>query len=264
MRMIDIAAALLVLVGAVLHAHAAPAPAAPTPVPNDRWLEMDLYWFDPAQVERSADAFWTRYAPLYRRVAGHRGIVLSVGLTANFILTYGGDPTQEIALPKTRGQEIGHSLWGQLEGDAARRQRAWRARFTGPVTASGSVAYGRWTYGDLRRLTDAMRERARREGIGDFRVAVLVVGQDGAYGDPMPFARRHPEAYTRWGELAPGALASSSHFDPANALRADPQPLGGLPQGIPEGMPVHALFAAQWGAVSRACGLDGIMLRPRP
>ncbi len=251
-----VAAAFLLFFGAALQAIAAP-PA----VPADRWLEVDLYWFDPTSVERSAESFWTRYAPLYRGVSGHKGVVLSIGLTANFILTYGGDPAQEISLPKTSGQEIGHSLRGQLDGDTAQRQRAWRERFAGPATAAPSVVYGRWTYADLRRLTDALRARAQREGIADFRVASLVVGQDGTYGDPMPFARRHPEAFTRWGEQAPGSLASSSNFDPANALRADPQPLGGLPQGIPEGLPVHALFAAQWGAVSKACGLDGIMLR---
>jgi hypothetical protein len=251
-----IAMALLVLMAAALRSH-----AAPSAVPADRWLEMDLYWFDPTEVERAADAFWTRFAPLYRDVAGHKGIVLNLGFTANYILSYGGDPAQEVWLPKTSGQEIGHALRGQLEGDTAQRQRAWRQRFAGPSPAERSVGYGRWSYRDLRRLTDALRTRAQREGIGDFRVASLAVGQDGAYGDPMPFAQRHPEAFTRWGEQAPGALASSSHFDPANALRADPQPLGGLPQGIPEGMPVHALFAAQWGAVSKACGLDGIMLR---
>lgn len=256
MTLLRIAAALLLFIGAALRANAAP-PA----VPADRWLEVDLYWFDPADVERSADTFWTRYARLYRGVSGYKGIVLNLGFTANYILSYGGNPAQEVGLPKTSGQEIGHSLHGQLVGDTAQRQLAWRKRFAGPPPAARSVVYGRWTYHDLRRLTDALRARAKREGIGDFRVASLAVGQDGTYGDPMPFARRHPEAFTRWGEQAPGALASSSHFDPANVLRADPQPLGGLPQGIPEGMSVHALFAAQWGAVSKACGLDGIMLR---
>ena len=256
MPLLKIAAALLLFIGAALHAH-----AAPPSVPTDRWVEVDLYWFNPADVERSAENFWTRYAPLYRSVSGYKGIVLNLGFTANYILSYGGNPAQEIVLPKTSGQEIGHSLHGQLDGDTAQRQRAWRERFASPAPAARSVVYGRWTYHDLRRLTDALRARAQREGIGDFRVASLAVGQDGAYGDPMPFARRHPEAFTRWGEQAPGALASSSHFDPANTLRADPQPLAGLPQGIPDGLPVHALFAAQWGAVSIACGLDGIMLR---
>ncbi len=33
------------------------------------------------------------------------------------------------------------------------------------------------------------------------------------------------------------------------------------PHGIAEGMPVHRAYAAQWGSISRALGLDAIMLR---
>jgi hypothetical protein len=256
MPMIRLFVAIFLLLGLSM-----PGRAASSDVPADRWMEIDLYWFDAANVEGSADKFWKRYAPMYRDVAGYKGVVLNVSMTANYILTYSGDPDQEIALPKTSGQEIGHVVRGQLDGDTAQRQRAWRQRFTGPPEAPQSIAYGRWTYRDLRRLTDALRARARRAGIRDFRVASLAVGSDGTYGDPMPFAQHHPEAFTRWREQASGALGSSSHFDPANALHADPTPLGGLPHGIPEGLPVHALFAAQWGAVSKASGLDGIMLR---
>ena len=54
---------------------------------------MDLYWFDATNVGRSADTFWTRYAPLYRGVTGYKGVVLSIGITANYILTYSGDST---------------------------------------------------------------------------------------------------------------------------------------------------------------------------
>jgi hypothetical protein len=255
------AAPLLALYLACFACPAAARSVEGDPVPTDRWMEIDLYWFDPIDPTSSADKFWTRYAPLFRRVTGYKGIVLSIGLTANYILTYSGDPDQEIALPSTKGQELGHAISGQLEGDDAMRQQAWKARFATATVAPHSVAYGRWTYRDLRKLTDAIRKRAASEGIRDFRVASFAVGQDGSYGDPMPFARTHPEAFTVWRERAPGALASSSHLDPANSLRANPRPLGGLPAGVPEGLPVHALFAAQWGAVSKAAGLDGIMLR---
>lgn len=61
-------------------------------------------------------------------------------------------------------------------GPAGWRYRAATAGLAQPVRrptpAARSVGYGRWTY--------------------------------------VPFARRHPEAFTRWGEPAPGALASSS------------------------------------------------------
>jgi hypothetical protein len=251
---------LLTAIFAVLLMVSAALPARASGIPTDRWIEIDLYWFDPEKAEVSADIFWDRYAPLYRDVEGYKGIVLNVGMTANYVFAFSGDLNQEIHLPQTGGQELGHRVRGQLEGDTAARQKAWRDRYEKPADTA-SVPYGRWTYRDLRRLTDALRSRAAEEGIRDFRVGSLAVGQDGTYGAPMPFSQLHPEAFTRWGEQAPGALASSSHLDPSNLLRADPAPLGGLPNGIPEEMPVHALFAAQWGALSKAVGLDGIILR---
>lgn len=45
------------------------------------------------------------------------------------------------------------------------------------------------------------------------------------------------------------------------ALALDPARLGGLPEGIPEGMPVHKAYAEQWGSLSKAHGLDAVMLR---
>lgn len=131
---------LLALAPAALSA--APVPALDR-VPGDRWLEIDLYWFDPAHPEQSASSFWARYAPLYRGVSGYRGLVLNIGFTANFILTYSGDPDQAIALPDPAGQEIGHLVAGQLEGDTAQRQRAWRARFSGSLDQPRVSAYGR-------------------------------------------------------------------------------------------------------------------------
>ena len=163
---------------------APPARAASAEVPADRWMEIDLYWFDPENIGRSTDTFWERYKGLYRGVSGYKGIVLNLGMTANYILTFSGDPDQVIALPKTSGQEIGHALRGQLEGHTAQRQQAWRERFAAPAVAQ-PIAYGRWTYRDLRRLTDRIRARAAREGIRNFRVAALAVGQDGTYGGPI-------------------------------------------------------------------------------
>ncbi|MDN3919392.1 hypothetical protein [Roseateles violae] len=254
-----IAAALVFLIACAMPAWSATVPT----VASDRWLEMDLYWFDRAHPERSADRFWARFAPLYRGVSGYKGLVLGIGFTADYIVSYRGDPMQEVPLPQAAEQEIGHSLRGQLDGDTAQRQLGWRERFAskGPASAKRKVGYAPWRYGDLRRLTDALRERARREGIEDFRVGAFSVGGDGAYSGQMPFARRHPEAFTRWGEQAPGALGSSSHLDPSNLLHAHPEALAALPQGIPEGLPVHALFAAQWGALSRDSGFDALMLR---
>ena len=61
-----------------------------------------------------------------------------------------------------------------------------------------------------------------------------------------------PEAFPR---------LQGRYFDPAALLHADPIPLGGLPHGIAEGTTVHEAYAAQWGSMSRALGLNAIMLR---
>jgi hypothetical protein len=236
---------------------------------DDRWLELDLYWFSATQPEQSAVRFWERYAPLFKHVRGYRGVVLNVGFTADYIMEFSGDLNQKINLPEGKGQEIGVLLQGPLLGSTAQRQQAWRTRFRGHNGASSQVRYGNWTYGRLKRLAEALRKEGSRRGISAFRVATLTVGQDGAYGEKAAFAVAHPEAWTKWSELAPGALASSSHLDPNALLRADTSVRAGFPRGLPDNTPVARAFARQWGALSRSVGLDGIMLRdsfsfPRP
>lgn len=230
-------------------------------VPHDRWLEIDLYWFDNKDVEGSANRFWERYQPLFDNVGGHRGVVLNLGMTVNYVMEYGGDPRQAIALPKGHGQELGARIKGQLAGTTAERQAAWRVRYRDPGNHDAQSGYGDWSYQELKDLAAALRSAGAQRGVRDFRVGSLIVGMDGAYGELAPFARDHPEAWTRWSTDAAGALASSSNFDPSARLRADPRPRGGLPRGIADGMPVHAAFAAQWGALSRDIGLDALMLR---
>ncbi len=221
---------------------------------------MDLYWFDPAAVRGSADRFWRRYAPLYRGVAGYKGVVLGVGLTVDYIVAFSGDLDQPIALPKGTGQELGVDIAGQLDGDTAARQRAWRTRFAVPRNDGAQVGYSAWTYRRLAELAQALRVEARRHGVADFRVATFAAAGDSTYGEPVPFAVTHPEAWTRWGGTS-GAGDTSAFFDPAARLKADPAPRAGLPHGIVEGTTVSALLAAQWGALSRTAGLDGLMLR---
>lgn len=238
-----------------------PQPARAATANDDRWLELDLYWFSAEQPERSAIEFWDRYQPLFADVAGYRGVVLNLGMTANYIMEYSGDPSQRIALPKGTGQELGVRLDGPLLGDTAQRQDAWRERFRAHDNTAAQVGYGPWTYGGLKALAAALRSEGARRGVAGFRVATLAVGQDGAYGEKASFAVAHPEAWTKWSELAPGALASSSHLDPNATLRADATPRGGFREGWPAGTPVSRAFARQWGALSRSVGLDGIMLR---
>ena len=250
----------IVVVAVALAISAQPARAA-TGVPHDRWLEIDLYWFDDKDVAASAERFWTRYQPLFDDVEGYRGVILNLGMTVNYIMEYGGDAAQPIALPKGSGQELGAPIRGQLSGSTAERQAAWRERYRDPANHGAQTGYGAWSYGKLKALAAALRRKGAERGINNFKVGSLIVGMDGTYGELAPFARDHPEAWTKWPVDAAGALASSSHFDPAARLRADPRARAGLPAGIAEGMPVHDAFSAQWGALSRDIGLDALMLR---
>lgn len=35
---------------------------------EDRWLELDLYWFDKDNIWVSVNKFWQRYAPLFKDI----------------------------------------------------------------------------------------------------------------------------------------------------------------------------------------------------
>ena len=145
--------------------------------PTDRWIELDLYWFQAADVRGSARRFWTRYAPLYRDVAGYKGVVLNVGMTVDYVVAFSGDLDQRIALPTGRGQELGVDIAGQLEGDTAARQQAWRARFANAANDGARTGYGAWTYRRLAELARALRGEARRHG--KTHVLLLIQGANG-------------------------------------------------------------------------------------
>ena len=58
----------------------APVTSAQTvTVPADRWMEIDLYWFEQAGIAQSVSEFWDRFAPLYQGVSGYKGIILNIG-----------------------------------------------------------------------------------------------------------------------------------------------------------------------------------------
>ena len=189
------------------------------PINTDRWIELDLYWFDARQPEKSAAEFWDRYEPLYRNASGYRGVVLNIGFTVNYVMTY-CSLDQAIALPDTSGQELGAKVQGALAGNTAERQAAWRKRFEGHRNHAERVSYGPWTYRGLLRLTTALRTEAKRRRIADFRVGSFVSAFNNAYGAVAPFAEAHPEAWTRW-RPKPDLFDSSAYFDPSAKLKAD-------------------------------------------
>jgi hypothetical protein len=147
-----------------------------------------------------------------------------------------------------------------LTGTTAERQKQAEARFGSPILVKRR-GYDPWTYGDVKHLADEIRVQGARAGIPGFKVGILNYAWTNAYGEVAAWAKRHPEAFAR-AEPPPGSsFDAGSYFDPGALLHADAVQLGGMRGGIPEGMPVHQAYAAQWGSLSRALGIDAIMLR---
>ncbi len=230
------------------------------PIPGDRWLEIDLYWFEQKDILGSVKAFWDRFQPLYAGVEGYRGLILNVGWTVACIMEWSGDLEQKISLPRGSGQQHWVDMRGPLRGTTEERKRAAQARFAKPLLVPHR-GYDPWTYGNLKTLASVLREEAAGRGIPGFKVGMLNYAWTHAYGEEPAWVRRHREAFTAWQSAPPGGSGLSPYFDPGGRLHADSTKLGGLPKGIPEGMPVHQAYAAQWGSLSKTVGLDALMLR---
>ncbi len=237
-----------------------PRSAATDSIPGDRWMEIDLYWFEQKDIAGSVKAFWDRFQPLYAGVQGDRGVILNIGWTVSCVMEWSGDLQQRITLPQGSGQQHWVDMHGPLRGTTAERKREAQARFAKPQLVPHR-GYDPWTYGDLRDLASALREEAGQRGISGFKVGMLNYAWTNAYGEVPAWVRRHPEAFTPHPVLPSGGSPFSPYFNPTARLHADSAKLGGLPKGIPEGMTVHAAYAAQWGSLSKAVGLDALMLR---
>ncbi len=229
------------------------------PIPGDRWIEIDLYWFEQKNIPGSVKTFWDRFQPLFQGVKGYRGIIMNVGWTVACVMEWSGNLDQRIDLPRGSGQQKWVDERGPYSGTTEERMHQFRARFAKPQMVERR-GYDAWTYGDVKKLASTLRAEASKRGIPELKVGLLNYAWTDAYGEVASWARRHPEAFTaphaRRGSWSPG-----SYFDPAAKLHADATRLGGLPQGIPEGMPVHRAYAEQWGSLSKAAGLDAVMLR---
>jgi hypothetical protein len=234
--------------------------ASAYPIPGDRWLEIDLYWFEQNDIAGSVRAFWDRFQPLYQGTQGYRGLILNVGWTVSCIMEWSGDLSQRVSLPQGTGQQHWVDERGPLRGTTEQRMQEARARFAKPQVIPRH-GYGPWTYGDLRKLVAAIRQEAAQRGLPGFRVGMLNYAWTNAYGETPGWVRRHPEAFTAYQGVPSGESPFSPYFDPNAKLHADSTKLGGLPRGIPEGIPVHRAYAAQWGSMSKAVGLDALMLR---
>ncbi len=226
------------------------------PVPADRWLEIDLYWFDRDHISESVHVFWQRYAPLYEGVTGWKGVIMSVGLSAGYILDWHGNLDEPVSLPQNMHPWPMLRCDRQLTGTTEERIRQWKQQRLATADKSRWASYQAWSYRDLRALTDELRAVARREhGVPDFKVGSYVTGWDRHYDcDPIEFSVRHPGSYFN-------VRVNGRVFNHLAVLERDSKAYGSYPAGIPAGTPLVEFFGRQWGSLSQAAGLDAILMK---
>ena len=108
------------------------------------WLEMDLYWFQGAPLERKVEELFERLGPIWRRAPqARKGLTLCVGWLPESVLLWNGDPED-------------------------------------PILCCRPPTYERWTYRRLAAVVRAVRAGAEARGLSDFHVGLIVWGGMGA------------------------------------------------------------------------------------
>lgn len=221
----------------------------------DRWLEIDLYWFERDDIEGSVRTFWERFAPLMADVDGWRGIIVNAGWLVDHVMAWNGDLATRIPFPQGLVKDKFFTDTSPLLGTQEERKQQWRERFESRADHDGE-SYPDWTYGEFARVAAALRSIGDVEfGIAGVRVGTFVIGWNSIYHcDFSPWSQRHPEAFFK------GPWVDQLLNVPA-LLSADETPYAAYPNGIAEGTPLTEFFGQQWGALSRDLRLDAIVLR---
>ena len=197
---------------------------------HDRWLEMDLTWFDPTRdLEPQIEALWSRIAPLLGGVEGEIGLFFNVGWLIDLVTEWTGDPRQ--AIPTL-----------------SRRTALWAQR----------------TYHDLATFVAQLRVGAARHGLDRLKVGVLFVGWAHVVWPPelkiydfdSAWYARHPELYA-----PPKSFINMPDLHPINRLHADSYPYAAFPAGLAEDTYFPEFFAAQWAHLADFLNLDALHLR---
>lgn len=231
---------------------------ASTPLKTDRWLEIDLYWFEHKDMEKSVNQFWDRFYPLIENVNGWKGVILNVGWISDYVLEWHGDLNEVIKLPKSMMKYPWFKDEGQFNGSTSERMQLAEKRFE-KADAPDVINYEPWTYADLKKLSNLIKKVAyKRFKLTDIKVGTFVLGWESIYdGDKTIFAKKHPNSFSNVG-------VGESWCDFPNLiahLSADNNKYGAFPEGIPEGTPFTEFFGKQWGNLSKATDLDVIVLR---
>jgi hypothetical protein len=218
----------------------------------DRWVEIDVYWFDRENIACRVAEFWDRCVPIFEGVGGERGVIINIGWLVDFVTEWNGDPHSRISFPQKMTTQH-YTLDLPNTGSTAERMENWRRRFE--QVEFVPLEYPAWTYADVAWLVREMKYEAARRGLGEMRVGTFVVGWASIYeGEGSAFARRHPEAF--W-----PTCNGRRCFNPESRLEEYPEPRAAFPKGVPQGTRTIDYFAGQWGELSRTVGFDALVLR---
>jgi len=226
-------------------------------VPADRWLELDLYWFEKDSIQQSAEEFMDRYYPMFEHVEGWKGVILNTGWLLDAVVGWNGDLNQKIVLPVGMKRPPFYIDKGTLTGTTPTRKEQSLLRFDRSSKII-TVEYEDWTYGDVKELCNTLRKYAdKKYGIKNLKVGTFVIGWDEAYsGNKSEFSKRQPQLFVK-GPFDPEVGV----IDVRNSLIKDNTKYGAYPKGVEEGLPFTTFFANQWGSLSKAVGYDAIVLR---
>ncbi len=227
------------------------------PVHADRWLELDLYWFEKEDIQQSAEKFMDRYHPLFDNVEGWKGVILNTGWLLDAVVAWGGDLNQKLVFPTGMQRPPFYTDKGTLTGNTEERKKQSLLRFDRSSKIK-IVEYEEWTYGDVKKLCNSLRKIAdKKYGIKSLKVGTFVIGWDEAYsGNKSEFSKCQPQLFVK-GPFDPDVGV----IDVRNKLVDDKTKYGAYPQGVKEGLAFTEFFANQWGSLSKAVGYDAIVLR---
>ena len=196
----------------------------------DRWLEMDLTWFNPTiDLDSQIETLLNRIAPLLTSIEGDYGIFFNVGWLIDLVTEWTGSPEQKIP---TR----------------SRRTALWASQ----------------PYQQLAAFIQKMRSHATRHNLPDLKIGVLFVDWAHVVWPPelkiydfdSDWYARHPELY----EPAKSFIGMPDLY-PINRLHADDYPYATAPDGMKENTYFPDFFGAQWGHLANFLNLDAIHLR---
>ena len=160
---------------------------------KDRWIECDLLWFKPNDIEKSVDEYFSRISPLYGNIAGEKGIVLNPGWMFDMVACWTGNLDDQLILPTFNMP--GHQ-------------------------------YLPWTGKEFRELVKTIKNSASKYGFKDFKVAIWFWGGPQLYDlEKSEWKERHPETYPVYNLRYQSPLKGDKH---TYAVYPD-----GIPNGTP-------------------------------